>query len=169
MRSVILGFATIAAVAASAPALAEATPACPQAVAPTGELAPWSAPVAVVSASSSARAGDARLRVGQAADLALRPVAAVRFPAVPGMPGGNGGLAVVEIAEAGTYRVALGGPGWIDLVAGGKALVSTAHGHGAPCSGIRKIVDFALKPGRYVVAISASPDARARVLVARGR
>jgi hypothetical protein len=38
----------------------------------------------------------------------------------------------------------------------GAGVISSAHGHGPDCTGIRKMVDFALTPGRYTVQISAN-------------
>jgi hypothetical protein len=37
---------------------------------------------------------------------------------------------------------------------------------GAPCSGIRKIVDFALQPGTYIVQLSGAKTAQTRILIA---
>ena len=45
-----------------------------------------------------------------------------------------------------------------EKVAHGATVVSTAHGHGPPCSGIRKVVDFTLTPGRYVVQLTTGGD-----------
>lgn len=160
------GFLMISAFLAALAAPAWASE-CPAPVAPTGELAPWTGPVPLSSASDAAHLSHSAIRPGQAVTLALHPADRVAFPAPPGKSGGNGGLAELTIAEAGTYRVALGTSAWIDLMHGGKAVASIAHGHGAPCTGIRKIVDFPLEPGRYVLAISANQDARTQVLVAK--
>ncbi len=170
VRRIILGLGMAAfplivpaAVQAAEPAGAE----CAVPVEPAGELAPWRSPVDLVSASDPSQIKDSRLQMGQAAALALRPASAVRYPVGPGKPGGQGGLAEIAIGRAGTYRVALSSAAWVDVIAGGKAVASTRHGHGAPCSGIRKIVEFPLKPGLHVIAISASPDDTTRILVAR--
>ncbi len=55
---------------------------------------------------------------------------------------------------------------WIDVVRDGKPLESIAHGHGPACSGIRKIVDFALQPGRYLVSIDGNEAPEVSILVA---
>jgi hypothetical protein len=168
VRAVFCRLPILAALAVPvAVAAAEPTPQCPAPKTPAGELAPWTAPVTVVSANASDELPDAQLRVGQAAELVLHPIGAVTLPVKAGRDGGNGGLAAVKVAKAGTYRIALATPAWIDLVAGGKALESTKHGHGEPCTGIRKIVEFQLKPGRYTVVISGNLDMRTQILVAR--
>lgn len=73
----------------------------------------------------------------------------------------------LEIAEAGTYGVALDQGAWIDVGRDGEALRSTAHGHGPACSTIRKIVDFALQPGRYTITLSRTQAVSVRLLVVR--
>lgn len=160
--------------AASAGALAQEQPLaqppaeeCPAPVPPTGPLAPWVDPILISSAKESAALPSVQLKAGQAARLHLYPMAEIRYPVAPGKPGGSGGLAEVAITEAGNYRVALGTPAWIDLVADGKPLTSIAHGHGPKCSSIRKMVDFALKPGRYTLMVSANPGDHTQVLVAK--
>lgn len=140
---------------------------CPAPVPPSGVLAPWVDPVFISSVKDPGLLPSVQLRVGQAARLHLHPMAEVRFPVPPGKAGGSGGLAEVTITEPGNYRVALGTPAWIDLVAGGKALTSIAHGHGPKCTSIRKMVDFTLQPGRYTLMVSANPGDHTQVLVAK--
>jgi hypothetical protein len=45
-------------------------------------------------------------------------------------------------------------------------LTSIAHGHGPDCSGIRKMVDFRLEAGSYVLQIVGNGAPTVRVLVA---
>ena len=119
-------------------------------------------------AVTSESLSDARLEVGEAVRLDLLPTAQVTYAAEPGKAEPDrtfGGMAALEIGRAGTYRVALGGPAWIDVVQDGTALASTAHGHGPQCSGIRKIVDFDLQPGRYIVQIAASATDTVSIMV----
>lgn len=163
-------FLLVSAFLAAAPVAAwadELPPECPVVVKPAGELAPWASPAPLNSANYVSQLPEAQLRPGQAVELGLHPVGAVKFPVAPGKPGGNGGLAELEVSEAGTYRVALSTAAWIDVAQDGKALESTAHGHGEKCSGIRKIVEFALTPGRYVIAISANAGMQTQILVAK--
>lgn len=140
---------------------------CPAPVPPSGVLAPWVDPILISSAKEPAQLSSVHLQAGQAARLYLYPMSEIRYPVAPGKTGGSGGLAEVTIEEAGNYRVALGTPAWIDLVADGKPLTSIAHGHGPKCSSIRKMVDFTLKPGRYTLMVSANPGDHAQVLVAK--
>ena len=100
--------------------------------------------------------------VGKPAMVALADAAQVRFVVPLGKPvsaGDKGGIVSLHVAEAGTYRIALQRKAWIDVVRDGKALASVAHTHGAPCSGIAKMVDFALAPGDYAIQLSDTADA----------
>jgi len=121
-----------------------------------------------------AAGGEARrqpaLAVGQAADVTLLPTPKVRYPLRPEKPGGSvsyGGLIGVDVKDAGTYRVALSSGAWIDLIRDGKAVISVAHGHGPACTGVRKMVDFPLTPGRYTLQLGANGEAQMKVLVVR--
>jgi hypothetical protein len=139
---------------------------CATVKAPPAELSAWTSPVTVVTANDAAGLGDARLRVGQAAELVLHPMGALTLPVPAGHEGGNGGLAAIAIPRTGTYRVALGSAGWVDLVSAGKAIPSTAHGHGPGCTGIRKLVEFELTRGLYTVVISGNLEPRTTLLLA---
>jgi hypothetical protein len=162
--------AWVLAVAATGPAGAQETAAqpCSAMVAPTGELAPWTAPSQLQAAGNEA--SRPRLPVGQATRLALLHTPDVRYPLRPEKPGGSvsyGGLVQIDVPEAGTYRLALDSAAWIDLVRGEQAVKSTAHGHGPHCTGIRKMVDFSLTPGSYTLQIAANGQPQMTVLVAR--
>lgn len=87
-------------------------------------------------------------------------------PEKPGKPATHGGLASFTVATPGTYRVALGAGAWVDVVRDGKAVASVAHGHGPACSTIRKMVDFRLTPGRYLLQIAGNADPVIPVMVA---
>lgn len=163
----------IVAFAFSAASAAVATPpeksgACTAPVAPQGELAAWTTPLAATASGDAGQLASSALSVGQAFNLALLPTPDVRFPVRPDNPGGSvsyGGLAGLRIDEAGTYRVALGSGAWVDVVSRGKALTSVGHGHGPECTGIRKMVDFPLKPGDYVLQIAANGKPEITVMV----
>ena len=66
-----------------------------------------------------------------------------------------------------SYRVALGGKAWIDVVRGGAAVASVAHGHGPACTGVTKMVEFILAPGTYTVQLSGSEADSLALLVAK--
>ncbi|WCM29448.1 homogentisate 1,2-dioxygenase [Sphingomonas sp. QA11] len=137
--------------------MAEAQPVCPRDAAPVpAEFAGWPSRKPMAAAVDSASLANTTLAPGAAVDLALAPTPAVTYALRPSRPGGSvshGGMATVTISEAGTYRVAIGSAAWLDIVRDGASLESVGHGHGPACSGIRKMVDFTLKPGSYVLQI----------------
>lgn len=51
------------------------------------------------------------------------------------------------------------------MVSATRARQSVEHGHRPQCSGIRKIVDFELSPGRYPLQLSASKEARVTAMI----
>jgi hypothetical protein len=131
-------------------------------------LAAWTAKIDVVSATGPAGLGPAELRVGQAARVTLHGTREVSYSAQPAKPGGSvahGGLLGLSVDRAGTYRVVLSSAAWVDVVRDGQAVASIAHGHGPDCSTIRKMVDYPLQPGVYVLQISANADPQAAVMV----
>jgi hypothetical protein len=131
-------------------------------------LTGWSrrAPLAAGTSTRSAPV----IVVGHGADLRLAPADQVT-PAVTSQRqpdiGETAGLALFQVARPGTYRVALGNAAWIDVVRAGRALAASAHGHGPACTGIRKMVDFKLEPGRYVLQLSGTKAASLPVMIAR--
>lgn len=152
MTSLIVGLLLQAAPAAA--------PACTATVAPPAGLEAWS--------TISGIATDP-IAPGRTTGLMLQPAATVKFALAPERvpaPGTFGGVYHVSIAAAGTYRLALSSGAWIDLVRDGKSLTSAGHMEGAACSGIRKIVDFALEPGTYALQLSGAKGAEMRVLIA---
>jgi hypothetical protein len=173
LRALALGalaFVTGAAAAGPADAQEAPAPGCTAPVAPTGELAPWTTPVPLQAAETEANTSRARLPIGQAARLTLLRTPEVRYPLRPEKPGGSvsyGGLVQIDVHEAGTYRMALDSAAWIDAVRDKQAVTSSAHGHGPRCTGIRKIVDFPLTPGSYVLQIAANGQPQMTVLAAR--
>ena len=143
---------------------AQAQPACP--VPPAG----WGSDVDLTSATASPELEPARLTLDQAATVTLHPGNEVRFAAAPDKPGAAGsygGMLAVDVHEAGTYQVTLSAGAWIDVLKDGMAVASTAHDHGAECSGLRKMVSFPLTPGRHVIQLSGNKDATIRILVSR--
>lgn len=146
-----------------------ASPACPATPAPLPPaFSAWPNATALTSAPDKPGLAMTQIAPGEAENLALHPTAEVHYvspPAKPGGAGSFGGMVGVHVTAAGTYRVALGAPAWIDLVANGATLPATGHGHGPDCSGIRKIVDFALQPGDYVLQVAASATPSLTVLV----
>ena len=133
-------------------------------------LAPWTVKGPATSAATAADLPKAALVPGKAVRLTLHPTAEVAYVTQPEKPGGSvshGGMVQVEITEAGTYRIALGAGAWLDALKYDQPVISTAHTPGKPCSTIRKMVDFPLTPGRYVIQVSANADEVLSILVAR--
>jgi hypothetical protein len=159
--------------ASAMPAVAQmehAAPACTAPAALPAELASWRTPVSLTASRDSKGTAKATLVPGRAATLTLAPTPTVKYPLRPEKPGGTvsfGGLAGFTVKQAGTWRVALGAGAWIDVVKDGKAAVSVAHGHGPDCTGVRKMVDYQLKPGVYILQIAASAGTALTVLVTR--
>ena len=123
----------------------------------------------LVAAKEKAALGQASVMPGTAVDVALGSTPSVKYVVRPSRPGGSvsyGGMLSLVIATPGTYRVAIGSGAWLDLIKGKAALESTEHGHGPNCSGIRKMVDFALQPGSYILQIAGNGEPRIPVLVA---
>jgi hypothetical protein len=139
---------------------AAAAPACTATIAPPAGLEAWSV--------APGMTGDV-IAPGKNIALTLQPIDGVTFPlplARKPAAGTFGGVYHVTVATAGTYRVVLQNGAWIDLVRDGKSLTSVAHMEGAPCSGIRKIVDFSLQPGTYTLQLSSAKTAQMRILIA---
>jgi hypothetical protein len=113
----------------------------------------------------------AALALGREATLALEPAAQVEFkPALarPAKEGTFGGFFPIDVAAAGHYRIALSAGAWADLVQKGERLKLAGHGHASSCSGIAKIVEYDLQPGRYWLQLSNAPEAAIGVMVSSG-
>ncbi len=135
-----------AALGLSSPATAESSaPPCPPGAATLAE--PW-------TGWSAAPQTGPRLILGHVSAAVLSPASA-----------GHGGTLALTVARAGTYRIALSVPGWIDVSGADGMKASSGHSHGPACSGIRKIVAFALEPGTYEIRIARSPVPQPRIMV----
>lgn len=174
MRGTML--AAVAAIAAAFPVAAqmdhpmEASTCAPGPVSLPEELGGWAERVPFTAAKDEAGARKAALTPGTAVDAALLQTSELRYALRPEKPGGSvsyGGLFRFSVKQAGVYRVALGSGAWIDVLRDGKAVESSAHGHGPDCSGIRKMVDFPLEPGDYLLQIAANGSPNLPLLVAR--
>lgn len=133
-------------------------------------LESWRNSVPLQAAGDRKALRGAQISPGQAAAVTLLPTPRVAYAVRPEKPGGTvsyGGMMRFAVAEEGVWRVALGSAAWVDVVAGGKALRSVAHGHGPDCTGIRKMVDYRLSPGTYTLQLAANGTETVTVLVAR--
>ncbi len=129
------------------------------------ELAAWSQQMPVAAGTEAG--GGAAIVPGRAVLASLHPARHLTLRPQPKQAVANGGTLTLAIAEVGTYRVALGGKAWIDVVRGGAAVASVAHGHGPACTGVTKMVDFILAPGTYTVQLSGSEADSLALLVAK--
>ncbi len=144
----------------------ETCPATPVAL-PAG-MEGWATPTPVNAGATPDQA--TRLTFGTAATAALLPTPKVTYALRPEKPGGSvssGGLFAFEVSAAGRYRVALGSGAWVDVLQGTSAAVSVAHGHGPACSTIRKMVDFDLQPGRYLLQVAGNGTPSLPLMVSR--
>ena len=110
------------------------------------------------------------IAVGQGVRATLLPTSEVSFPVAPSRPaaaGTSGGAFAFEVARTGRYRVALGSGAWIEVVRAGRALPSVSHAHGPECSPVRKMVDFDLKAGRYLLEVAGNPTTALGLMIAR--
>ena len=149
----------------------QSEPNCPPDAEPLpAGLAGWNARTSVNAVADAGGLGKTTLAVGKAVNLALSPASKVRYALSPEKAAGSassGGMIGFTVERPGTYRVALGAAAWIDMVRDGKAAKSVGHGHGPACSGIRKMVDFSLQPGRYVLQISGNAAPAVALMVVR--
>ena len=162
--------------ATSAPALAQAAPHAEPVCTEVSDknlpkdFAAWAGPAERVQASAGgATPAVPILPLGKAVDLQLSPAADVRFKAAPEQKrapeNAHAGLAKLRIPTAGTWRVAASGPAWIDVLGPNGPVASTAHGRMAPCTSLRKVVEFPLSAGDYSLQISGNPGPALRLMV----
>lgn len=173
-----LAFALALVPSGPASAVDPTPPECPSpATAVPPELFAWANQAPLMAAAKPATLDAATVTVGTAYRAELQPPADIDLGARPEKPDkpattpGPGGLFKLDIAAAGTYRIALGSRGSIDIVPSGPAdatpLQPAGHAEGKACSGIRKTVDFALQPGSYVLQLSGSDTPVAGLLVVK--
>jgi len=126
--------------------------ACPAIVPPPRGLEAWAVP------------GN-RPGVGMRFDLAGSRSAA-GLTAEERARGGTATIIWIDVPRAGNYGIALSDAAWIDVMRDGKALPSVGHDHGPACTGIRKIVRFALLPGRHQLRLTGIKASSIGVLIA---
>lgn len=145
------------------------TVACPATPAPLpAELEGWTRKQPARAGATAAAATLLPIGVGVAATLL--PTPKVSYPVRPEKPGGSvssGGIFAFTVPAAGRYRVALGSGAWIDVLSGTTPAISVAHGYGPECTGVRKMVDFELRPGRYLLQVAGNGSATLPLMVAR--
>lgn len=130
-------------------------------------FAAWGRPATAVTAGATAVSA-ARIETGVAIDATLLPsIEPALAPEQARKPANaHAGLFRVKIPTAGDWRVALGNGAWIDLIGpDGKAVKSSAHGHMAPCTSLKKAVEFPLAAGDYLIQITGNPGASLKLMV----
>lgn len=148
---------------------AEAPPCAAQSSLPP-ELSGWGKALPLAAAGAAQDLAGAQLVPGKAMTATLLATPRVRYalpPEKPGAPATHGGMFGFTIAEAGRYRVALGAGAWIDVVRDGQTIASAAHGHGPACTGVRKMVDFDLSPGRYLLQVAGNATTTLPLMMVR--
>lgn len=151
------------------PAMDHATIACPATPLPLpAGLKGWERKQPVHAAETVKTATPLPIGTGVAA--ILLPTSQIGY-AVEARGGGgansNGGMFAFTVAMAGRYRVALGAGAWVDVLRGTTPAPSVAHAHGPACTGVRKLVDFDLTPGRHVLQVAGSESPTLGLMVAR--
>lgn len=112
------------------------------------------------------------LAPGRLYALQLQPINQVHFVATPGkknpIDGGYGGVAALKITAPGTYRVAVDGTYWVDVVADG-GLMNVKNFQGArDCNAPHKILEFEFPvPRQVILQFSGAADAGIRISIAR--
>ena len=166
---------TMAAALMAAPAFAqEMPPARPSCAAMDqalpADLSAWTTKTPLAAAANPAGLAKATLTPGKAVVADLPQTSQVKFVSQPERPGGSvshGGMFEIRIEKAGTYVIGLGSGAWIDVLKDGKPLTSSAHSPGPACSTLRKMVDFPLEAGRYVLQVSANGEPTLAILLAK--
>jgi hypothetical protein len=124
------------------------------------------------AAAGSSVASAAELLADHLFRLTLMPQPQVTFASSPEKKmlsdGAFAGLAVFQVATAGTYRIAMDEPFWIDVVLDGRPLPSKDF-QGAPgCNAPRKIVEFDLPAAKnLVLQFSGATSATTLVTITR--
>jgi len=110
-----------------------------------------------------------QLEPNQLYELALAPQEQVTFAVAPGKKmlsdGAYAGVAHVHIAQAGTYRVSLSAPFWVDLASGDKLITSGDFTGSSHCDTPRKVVQFLLPAGDLILQLSGATNAEVRVTI----
>jgi hypothetical protein len=111
-----------------------------------------------------------RMQVDRLYDWSLVPQEEVRFAAAPGKKvpsdAARGGLVRLQVVTAGTYRISVDQPLWVDVVAGGKLLPAKDFQGASGCQAPRKIVEFVLPAHQdLLIQLSDAANPRARLTV----
>lgn len=169
-----LSFLLMSAVALAAPAVAQHAPDGCVGVSDSNlppAFGAWAVPATPADAGKDSAGSRPELEPDRPLALRLRPMAEVVLPHPPGqLRAGetvHGGLVAVRVPAEGMWRIAASGPVWIDVIGPMGAVASTAHGRMAPCTSIRKVVEFPLPAGSWLVQINGNPGPDLRLMLSR--
>lgn len=153
-----------------APALAQmAKPVCKE-VSDTNlpaDLAAWAKDAELVAAAASG--SGPMVPTGRALAVRLQPAAGVAFGVPPGQvrtpADPHAGIVQITVPTAGVWRLSASTGLWADVIGPNGAIKSTAFGALAPCTSIRKVVEFPLSAGTYTVQLSGNPGPDTRLML----
>jgi hypothetical protein len=102
--------------------------------------------------------------------LHLQRQSAVQFPTAPGAqdmrPDGYGGLAQLQVAVPGSYRISADQPLWIDVAFNGALLKPQDYQARRDCIDPHKVVEFQLPMGvNLTLQLSNATSAEARIAI----
>lgn len=124
------------------------------------DLAAWAGPRTPLAAAADATRPPA-LAVGAPAAITLVPASDVRFARPPEQArtpaDHHAGLIGLVLPAAGVWRLSFSKALWVDVVRGDGLVKSGAHGALAPCTSLRKVVEFEAAAGAYLVQLSGNP------------
>lgn len=160
--AIVLAAATPAVAAAAAPAKDAAS--CPAAPVLTPELADWArdASSKTIYAYGDDLGADWSPLGAARTELPLHKFESLRYGIASDRKPDVykfGGMIPIDVKKPGRLVVALDAGAWIDLVRAGVVVKSVTHGHGPACSGIRKMVEYDVTQGRYLLQIVNAPTA----------
>ncbi|WP_336963247.1 hypothetical protein [Sphingobium aquiterrae] len=168
VRALFLALTVLTPLAAWAQTEASAPPpACPEKPVIAEPWTSWTQSGMAVAGHDGA--GAPSLILGKPVSATLHPVAHVQFAADPARaPDAKSyaGLFRLSLKAPARVGIALSAGAWVDVVTGKALAPSVEHGHGATCSGIRKIVWFALPAGTHLVQIANAGAETIRVMAA---
>lgn len=133
------------------------------------DLAGWATEPIAVTAASSADVSVPQLAPARRASVTLHPADSVALALPPEQTrtpdNAHAGLLAFRVEADGIWRVSAAKGVWIDVLAGGERIRSAAFGQFAPCTSIRKVVEFRLVAGDYILQLSGNPGASVDVMI----
>jgi hypothetical protein len=102
---------------------------------------------------------------GKSFALLLAPAADVMLPATPERPAAFAGWVRVALPGPGSVEVALSADAWVDLIDSSGPLKATAFTGAQDCPGLRKMVRFAATSPQALLLLSAKAPGAIRVVI----